>query len=178
MAEAICSRSLRATTCRRPSAAECGEPSFPSLERTERRRLLPQSCWLISLDRYPRLTARFTQPRPIASRLAAGFKFCRQIVEADPEVDAASGGLITVVPSTKTLVCKSNGSFYARYRPRLAQNMARTLRSGSMTSLRRPGIQSFYEVMNTSQRRPQRTARYCYIDTVARSRTPAIQASG
>lgn len=40
------------------------------------------------------------------------FKFCRQIVELEPELDAANGGLITVVPSTKTLLCKSNGSFY------------------------------------------------------------------
>jgi phage terminase large subunit-like protein len=36
------------------------------------------------------------------------FKVCRQIVEADPEL----GGLLTVVPSTKTIVCKHNGSFY------------------------------------------------------------------
>lgn len=36
------------------------------------------------------------------------FKVARQIVEADPELAA----VITVVPSTKTLVCKSNGSFY------------------------------------------------------------------
>ncbi|WP_245304985.1 terminase large subunit [Rhizobium leucaenae] len=40
------------------------------------------------------------------------FKFARQIVELDPELDAKSGGLITVVPSTKTLMCKGNGSFY------------------------------------------------------------------
>jgi phage terminase large subunit-like protein len=36
------------------------------------------------------------------------FKVARQMVEADPELQA----LITVVPSTKTLVCRDNGSFY------------------------------------------------------------------
>jgi phage terminase large subunit-like protein len=36
------------------------------------------------------------------------FKVCRQIVEADPELAA----LLTVVPSTKTIVAKRNGSFY------------------------------------------------------------------
>ncbi len=40
------------------------------------------------------------------------FKVARQIVEADPELDASQGGLVTVVPSTKTLVCKANGSLY------------------------------------------------------------------
>lgn len=37
------------------------------------------------------------------------FKVARQIVEADPELRA----LVDVVPSTKRLVCKANGSFYA-----------------------------------------------------------------
>lgn len=36
------------------------------------------------------------------------FKVAKQIVEADPELSA----LLTVVPSTKTIVCRSNGSFY------------------------------------------------------------------
>jgi phage terminase large subunit-like protein len=36
------------------------------------------------------------------------FKVARQIVEADPEL----ADLVRVVPSTKTLVCYSNGSFY------------------------------------------------------------------
>lgn len=36
------------------------------------------------------------------------FKFARQIVDADPEL----ADLIDVIPSTKTLLCKSNGSFY------------------------------------------------------------------
>jgi phage terminase large subunit-like protein len=36
------------------------------------------------------------------------FKVARQIVEADPEL----ASLVLVVPSTKTLVCKSNGSLY------------------------------------------------------------------
>ena len=36
------------------------------------------------------------------------FKVCKQIVEADPELMA----VLYVVPSTKTIVCKGNGSFY------------------------------------------------------------------
>jgi phage terminase large subunit-like protein len=36
------------------------------------------------------------------------FKVARQIVEADPELAA----LMTIVPSTKTIVARSNGSFY------------------------------------------------------------------
>lgn len=36
------------------------------------------------------------------------FKVARQIIEADPELSA----MLTVVPSTKTIVCPSNGSFY------------------------------------------------------------------
>jgi phage terminase large subunit-like protein len=36
------------------------------------------------------------------------FKMARQIVEADPELKA----LVRVIPSTKTLACYSNGSFY------------------------------------------------------------------
>jgi phage terminase large subunit-like protein len=40
------------------------------------------------------------------------YKVCSQIVRADPELDAASGGLLRCVDSTKTIVCYSNGSFY------------------------------------------------------------------
>lgn len=43
------------------------------------------------------------------------FKFARQMVEADPDLHRTTetpNGLIDVVPSTKTLLCKSNGSFY------------------------------------------------------------------
>lgn len=36
------------------------------------------------------------------------FKYAKQLVEADPELRE----LLTVVPSTKTIVCQSNGSFY------------------------------------------------------------------
>lgn len=36
------------------------------------------------------------------------FKVCKQIIEADQELAA----LLTVVPSTKTIVCRHNGSFY------------------------------------------------------------------
>ena len=36
------------------------------------------------------------------------FKVCKQIVDADPEL----AGMLTVVPSTKTIVCRHNGSFF------------------------------------------------------------------
>jgi phage terminase large subunit-like protein len=36
------------------------------------------------------------------------FKVCRQMVEAEPDLAA----MLTVVPSTKTIVCRHNGSFY------------------------------------------------------------------
>ena len=36
------------------------------------------------------------------------FKVCKQIVEVDPELSA----IVTVVPSTKTIACPGNGSFY------------------------------------------------------------------
>lgn len=40
------------------------------------------------------------------------FKFARQLVDAEPEFSADGSIPITVVPSTKTLLCKQNGSFY------------------------------------------------------------------
>lgn len=43
------------------------------------------------------------------------FKFARQMVEADPDLHRTTetpNGLIDVIPSTKTLLCKGNGSFY------------------------------------------------------------------
>jgi len=36
------------------------------------------------------------------------FKVCVQMINADPELRA----MVTIVPSTKTIVCRSNGSFY------------------------------------------------------------------
>lgn len=40
------------------------------------------------------------------------YKVAAQMVRADPELDAASGGLLRCVDSTKTIACYSNGSFY------------------------------------------------------------------
>lgn len=40
------------------------------------------------------------------------FKFARQLVEAEPEFGPMGECPLTVVPSTKTIVCKQNGSFY------------------------------------------------------------------
>ena len=36
------------------------------------------------------------------------FKVCQQMINADPELRA----LVTIIPSTKTIVCRANGSFY------------------------------------------------------------------
>lgn len=40
------------------------------------------------------------------------YKVAAQIVRADPELDAKSGGLLRCIDSTKTIACYSNGSFY------------------------------------------------------------------
>lgn len=40
------------------------------------------------------------------------FKMAAQMVRADPELDAGSGGLLKIVDSTKHIACYSNGSFY------------------------------------------------------------------
>jgi phage terminase large subunit-like protein len=40
------------------------------------------------------------------------YKVASQMVRADPELDAASGGILRCVDSTKTIACYSNGSFY------------------------------------------------------------------
>jgi phage terminase large subunit-like protein len=40
------------------------------------------------------------------------YKFAAQFVRADPEIDAAEGGLLSCVDSTKRIVCRSNGSYY------------------------------------------------------------------
>lgn len=79
------------------------------------------------------------------------FKFCRQIVEADPELDAASGGLITVVPSTKTLVCKSNGSFYRALSAEAGTKHGLNPSVWIYDELAQARDQELYEVMNTSQ---------------------------
>ena len=53
------------------------------------------------------------------------FKVCRQIVEVDPDLVA----LVSIVPSTKTLVCKSNGKLSTGLcRPRPAPSTASTPR--------------------------------------------------
>ncbi|MDW9735139.1 terminase large subunit [Sinorhizobium meliloti] len=79
------------------------------------------------------------------------FKFCRQIVEADPELDAAGGGLITVVPSTKTLVCKSNGSFYRALSAEAGTKHGLNPSVWIYDELAQARDQELYEVMNTSQ---------------------------
>jgi phage terminase large subunit-like protein len=40
------------------------------------------------------------------------FKMAAQMVRADPELNAADGGLLKIVDSTKHIACYSNGSFY------------------------------------------------------------------
>ncbi|PWK65860.1 terminase TerL endonuclease subunit [Aminobacter sp. AP02] len=79
------------------------------------------------------------------------FKFARQIVEADPELDADGGGLVTVVPSTKTLVVKSNGSFYRALSAEAGTKHGLNPSVWIYDELAQARDQELYEVMNTSQ---------------------------
>lgn len=75
------------------------------------------------------------------------FKFCRQIIEMDPELSA----LITVVPSTKTLVCKHNGSFYRAMSAEAGTKHGLNPSLWIYDELAQARDQELYEVMNTSQ---------------------------
>lgn len=75
------------------------------------------------------------------------FKFCRQIIEMDPELSQ----LITVVPSTKTLVCKHNGSFYRAMSAEAGTKHGLNPSLWIYDELAQARDQELYEVMNTSQ---------------------------
>jgi phage terminase large subunit-like protein len=75
------------------------------------------------------------------------FKFCRQIIDMDPELAA----IITVVPSTKTLVCKHNGSFYRAMSAEAGTKHGLNPSLWIYDELAQARDQELYEVMNTSQ---------------------------
>jgi phage terminase large subunit-like protein len=79
------------------------------------------------------------------------FKFARQIVEADPELDAAHGGLLTVVPSTKTIVCKGNGSFYRALSAEAGTKHGLNPSVWIYDELAQARDTELYDVLNTSQ---------------------------
>lgn len=79
------------------------------------------------------------------------FKFARQIVEADPELDSAGGGLITIVPSTKTLLCKSNGSFYRALSAEAGTKHGLNPSVWIYDELAQARGTELYDVLNTSQ---------------------------
>lgn len=75
------------------------------------------------------------------------FKFARQIVDADPEL----GALITVVPSTKTLVCKGNGSFYRALSAEAGTKHGLNPSVWIYDELAQARNTELYDVLNTSQ---------------------------
>lgn len=79
------------------------------------------------------------------------FKFARQLVEAEPAF-APDGELpITVVPSTKTLVHKPNGSFYRALSAEAGTKHGLNPSVWIYDELAQSRNQELYEVMNTSQ---------------------------
>jgi phage terminase large subunit-like protein len=79
------------------------------------------------------------------------FKFARQLVEAEPEF-APNGSLpIDVVPSTKTLVHKPNGSFYRALSADAGTKHGLNPSVWIYDELAQSRNQELYEVMNTSQ---------------------------
>jgi phage terminase large subunit-like protein len=95
-------------------------PTFPNLRRKVRRAILSiarkngKTALIAALVLAHLIGPEAVQNGEIYSaandreQAAQVFKVCKQMVEADPELAA----LLTVVPSTKSIVCRHNGSFY------------------------------------------------------------------
>lgn len=79
------------------------------------------------------------------------FKFARQLVEAEPEFAPGSELPITVVPSTKTLLHKPNGSFYRALSAEAGTKHGLNPSVWIYDELAQARDQDLYEVMNTSQ---------------------------
>lgn len=75
------------------------------------------------------------------------FKFIRQLVDADEELSQA----LDVVPSTKTVLCKSNGSFYRALSAEAGTKHGLNPSVWIYDELAQSKNQELYEVMNTSQ---------------------------
>ena len=78
------------------------------------------------------------------------FKFVAQMIRLDPELDAAQGGMLRVVDSTKTVSCPRNGSFYKAL---AAEANSAHGQSASMViydELAQAKNRELYDVLNTS----------------------------
>lgn len=80
------------------------------------------------------------------------FKFARQIIEMEPEfAPGVPGSGLTVVPSTKTIVCKANGSFYRALSADAGTKHGLNPSLWIYDELAQARNQELYEVMNSSQ---------------------------
>lgn len=75
------------------------------------------------------------------------FKFLRQLIDADEELSQ----VLDIVPSTKTVVCKQNGSFYRALSADAGTKHGLNPSVWIYDELAQSRNQELYEVMNTSQ---------------------------
>lgn len=79
------------------------------------------------------------------------FKFARQMVEAEPEFGPSGDIPLTIVPSTKTIVCKSNGSFYRALSAEAGTKHGLNPSVWIYDELAQARDHELYDVLNTSQ---------------------------
>lgn len=79
------------------------------------------------------------------------FKFARQFVEAEPEFGPSGEMPLTVVPSTKTIVCKKNGSFYRALSAEAGTKHGLNPSVWIYDELAQARDHELYDVLNTSQ---------------------------
>ena len=79
------------------------------------------------------------------------FKFARQMVEAEPEFGAAGEYPITIVPSTKRLICNKNGSFYSAMSSEAGTKHGLNPSVWIYDELAQEKKPDLYHVLNTSQ---------------------------
>lgn len=79
------------------------------------------------------------------------FKFARQMVEAEPEFGPDGECPLTVVPSTKTILCKSNGSFYRALSAEAGTKHGLNPSVWIYDELAQAKDHELYDVLNTSQ---------------------------
>lgn len=79
------------------------------------------------------------------------FKFARQMVDAEPEFGPDGECPLTVVPSTKTIVCKSNGSFYRALSAEAGTKHGLNPSVWIYDELAQARDHELYDVLNTSQ---------------------------
>jgi phage terminase large subunit-like protein len=79
------------------------------------------------------------------------FKFARQIIEAEPEFGPGGSCPLTVVPSTKTILCKQNGSFYRALSAEAGTKHGLNPSLWIYDELAQARDHELYDVLNTSQ---------------------------